>query len=397
MSSISPSSFHLPGPLENLAEGVHDAASTVASDVSSAASSASAAISKTAGDVRASIGQSRPDAAFAGLTADVVKKLPQSMQDWLLNLPNVGRIGDETAMGKPALINDAEFGQSSAMPSILNVPVSPQKQGLLSVGQHAYQKCFAGYPPFDFNVDFSCAKADPLTGKSEYADPRSPWSNVFFGRYEIDAPLGKDGDATKWSRPFGFNSTKPGDINFDDILKLGNADWGYFSNWMYGVPDAALDKDLAMQAQMPKPTCTVSNPDVVIGGKHYVECEIDGAYLPSAFVNPKDGGKLTNNDSLMSPVWRQVFGNQPDGAAEDPAVAGTPSFAPTSMKMKFYVTQELKTDPKTGQQVYATEFYGGGVNKTWAGDDPAKQEYNEKFLDAQMNAVKSTMRGAPGS
>jgi hypothetical protein len=340
--------------------------------------------------VRASIASARPDAAIASFSAEALAKLPPSMQAMLTKLPNVGQIGGEAGLGKPAVISSPEFGESSATPAILDVPVSPQKQGLLSVGQKAYQKFFQGYPPFNFNVNFSCAKTDPLTGKSEYADPRSPWSNVFFGRYEIDAPAGQPGDPTKWTRPFGFTAPGSNQIDFDDIQKIGDADWGYFSNWMYGVPEGELDKDFAQQANAPKPVCTVTNPDVKINGKDYVECTVDGVLLPSAYVG-NDGKSLTNNDALMSPVWREIFGKQDGSVAEDPKLAGTPSFAPTEMKMKFYLRQDVKTDPATGQKTYATEIYGGGVNKTWAGDDPTKQAYNERFLEAQMDAIKATM------
>ena len=51
----------------------------------------------------------------------------------------------------------------------------------------------------------------------------------------------------------------------------------------------------------------------------------------------------------------------------------------------------IKYDPKT--HTYKTLMYGGGVNKSWAGNDPTKQAYNERFLEAQMNAVKETMPG----
>jgi hypothetical protein len=318
------------------------------------------------------------------------------MRNALSHAPNIGTIDGEVALGKPAVINSPEFGESSATPAILDVPVSADKQGLLAVGQKAHEKFFPNDPPFNFNVNFSCANAEGLGRQSEYADPRSPWFNVFFGRYEIDAPAASaPGDKDKWTRPFGFTAPGSNQINFDDVLKIGNADWGYFSNWMYGVPESELDKDFAQQANFPKPTCTVTNPNVVINGKSYVECTVDGARLPSAYVG-NDGKGLTNND-VLSPVWRDVFGKQDAAVAQDPSLAGKPSFFPTEMKMKFYLRQEKVLDPKTNQYVYKTEIYGGGVNKTWAGNDPAKQAYNDRFLQAQMDAVKSTMPPATGN
>jgi hypothetical protein len=164
---------------------------------------------------------------------------------------------------------------------------------------------------------------------------------------------------------------------------------------MYGVPEKNLDQIFAQQKNDPPPKTTVTNPDVVINGNHYVECTVEGVKLPSAYVNPNDGQKLTNNN-LMTPVWQHVFGTQTSDVSQDPALANTPSFEPTEMKMKFYVRTFQKDDPQNpGQKVWATEMYGGGVNETWAGDDPAKQAYNERFLQAQMDAVKATMPG-PG-
>ena len=63
--------------------------------------------------------------------------------------------------------------------------------------------------------------------------------------------------------------------------------------------------------------------------------------------------------------------------------------------MKFYLHQEKRWDAAANGFVYSTQSNDGGINKTWAGKDPAKQAYNERFLKAQMDAVKSTMPPGP--
>jgi hypothetical protein len=56
--------------------------------------------------------------------------------------------------------------------------------------------------------------------------------------------------------------------------------------------------------------------------------------------------------------------------------------------------REKRWEEKKHDFVYAV-IYGGGANKTWPGGDPGRQAFNERFLDAQMAAVRATMPGAP--
>ncbi len=315
------------------------------------------------------------------------------MRKWLSTAPTVGEIGEDVGLGKPAVIRSPELGESSTFPAILEIRVDKTQHGPLEVGKKVHEKFFEGYPPFDFNVNFSCARPSLLGGKSDYADPRSHWNNVFFGRYQIDTPVGAPGEKDKWERPFGFVRPGSNEVNFDDIQRIGKADWGYFSNWMYGVPEKDLDAVFAGLKAEPPPRCTVLNPSVMINGQEYVECEIDGVKLPSAYVSAEDGKGLRNNDALFSPIWRRVFGKQGDSVNEDPALAGKKSFHATDMKVRFYMRQEKRTDPDHEGPVYSTVIYGGAVNKTWAGDSPERQAVNERFLEAQMRAVRETMPG----
>jgi hypothetical protein len=327
--------------------------------------------------------KARPDVTISTVFSDLTNRLPPFLRGLIGKAPDVGQIGNEVGMGVPAVISSPEFGESSAAPSILKLRVGPTQVGPLVVGQKAYEKFWQGYPAFDFNVSFSCAKANGLDKISTYADPRSPWFNVFFGRYQIDAPTGQG----QWQRPFGFVNGTAMAINFDDILRVGNSDWGYFSNWMYGVPEAELDKVFAAQDAAPPPKTRIVDSNVIVNGKRYVEAEVDGVMLPSAYVSGEDGKALTDNVPVASFAWREIFGKQGPDVANDPTVAAEypQSFAPTQMKMRFFLRYEKVNG------AYHTFIYGGGVNQTWAGDDPDRQAFNERFLDAQMDAVKNTM------
>lgn len=346
----------------------------------------------TSGRREAATPKSRRDVRTAEALHALVDKLPASMRHLLDYLPNVGHLGGHICLARPAVIDDPELGQSSATPSVLEVVVSKEQRDILKVGRKVHEKLFSQYPAFSFNVNFSCARVDPLTGRSAYADPRSHWHNVFFGRYQIDAPIGKPGEADKWTRPFGFVRSGSTDIHFDDIVRIGKADWGYFSSWMYGVPEAALNKIFAETDAAPRATMTVLDPKVLIKGLSYVECLVDGLWLPSTFVSGQDGQRLVDNDRFLSPVWRALFGEPPEDLLRDPEVTErlTRSFAPTEMRMQFLLRADLEEDPKLGS-VFSTSIYGGGVNKTWAGRDARRQALNARFLSAQMEAVKELM------
>ncbi|MFC1706733.1 hypothetical protein ACFL59_07925 [Planctomycetota bacterium] len=295
------------------------------------------------------------------------------------------------------MIDSPEFGKSSVSPTVLEVRVSDKQEGVIPVGKKVHDKLFEGYPPFNFNVNFSCHGPDAISRESEYADPSSPWFNVFFGYYQVDVPIGADGDKDKWDRPFGF-AGEGGKVEFEDILRIGKADWGYFSNWMYGVPEEDIDKVINNPDFKP-PTCTVTDKRVEINGKEYVECVVDGIKVPSAYVSGRDGKHLKKNDKLLSPAWQAIFGKQGAGVTQDPKVAEgyKESFCPTEMKMKFYMRVDKRWDDDFQSYVYSTSIYGGGINKTWAGDSESRKEYNEAFLDAQMTSLKDVMPKGTGT
>ncbi len=139
----------------------------------------------------------------------------------------IGEINDRFLLCPPHM-KDLSYGKTTITPSVLEIYVDEIQHGPLNVGKIVKDKIFYDYPKFIFNVCFACARPSFWTGVSDYANPKSHWFNVFFGFYVLNAPC------SLWSRPFGF--TTSGDVYMEDILRLGKADWNYFSNYVYGVP-----------------------------------------------------------------------------------------------------------------------------------------------------------------
>jgi len=286
----------------------------------------------------------------------------------------IGHIGKRFLVVPPTLPTK-EFGETTHLPTVLEIYVSHEHQWPLDIGRLVDAVYFKRLPPIVFNVSFSCAKPSLRKG-GDYANPASHWFNVFFGYYEIDVRC------EEWDRPFGFATPREGDLTpcFDDLLRIGKSDWNYFSNYIYGVPAAAC----ALHDQDP-PTAAhaILTPQVVINGKPYVEAEVVGLDVVSGYVG-RDGGRLRNNLRIFSPLWRAVFG-RPKSCA---AVAE--SFVGTKMKMRFYARWEKGWDADLEGEAYKTFIYGGTINLGYGGDVD-----NEKFLEAQMTGVRRAIEGKP--
>ena len=265
----------------------------------------------------------------------------------------------------------ARFGPGSDFPAVLEIQVTDRRVRPLGVGEIVDEIYFPGSPPVIFNVCFSCAKPD-LAGRSAYADPTSHWFNVFFGFYEIDV------SAARWGRPFGFTEAElaPQSVCVDDLLKIGKADWNYFSNWMYGVPRRYVDRYREIGTGAAAPRATITPRLVRDGaGPPHVEGTIEGLRAVSGY---PAGERLENNVCFWSPVWRRVFGTcGPRPGHEQP-------FPGTSMKMKFWMRFEEGHDVDLGERAYKTFLCGGSINESWP--DAA---FNEEFLEAQMRAVRA--------
>ena len=148
----------------------------------------------------------------------------------------VGEIGGSLEFVEP-VVDDPRYGRSQlCTPAILRLHVDAGRRAISDAGRLVKETLFAEHGPFVFNT-VACVGAADDAGRGAYPNPDSIWFNVFFGCYQIDAPK------SDWSRPFGYVSADgaASKIEFDDVTRLGEADWNFFSNWMYGVPREAID------------------------------------------------------------------------------------------------------------------------------------------------------------
>ncbi len=283
--------------------------------------------------------------------------------------PLIGEVKNHILV-EGADFDDPEFGASRAMPSVLEIRVGGDRGSPGCVGAIVKERFFRDEGRFIFNVAFSCG--DPgLLGPGVYGDPRSIWFNVFFGYYQIDVPR------SLWSRPFGYESAEPGaPLAIRDILRIGKADWNWFSNYMYGVPREAIEKHDAI-GEVP----AVVRPRRRIGGSWWDDLELDGVEVVSAYVAPGEKDRLCNHDPVLSPIWRAIFGRpcpRPDRRE---------SFIPTTMHARMYLSfRAVDYDDDLEESAYSTLIFGGTVAREYP-DAGARQ----RFLARQIGAVEHVM------
>jgi hypothetical protein len=277
--------------------------------------------------------------------------------------PTLGAVGGHIE-AHPPQVSDPELGTSTAvLPTILRIPVDDLERLGTPVGRLAKQALFASEPDFLVNVCFAVGPFLPFL-PGAYGDPTSIWFNVFTGYYEIDCPR------PAWKRPFGYTLSGGGQtVNFEDLVRIGKADWNYFSNWMYGVPTAAvrpydrLDPGVVCQS-LGRRTVGRSAWDLV---------DVDGFSVVSAYQSSAPGAARLVDNTVLTPFWRLTYGEPRDWPGFDT------SFPGTSMHARFLMAfSESET-------AYRTYLFGGTVNKTFDGED------NTRFLAAQMRACSEVV------
>ena len=274
-----------------------------------------------------------------------------------------------------------------------------------NVGNIVKERLFGGSKDFLFNVCF--VVGDYMNSQSgDYGNPNSHWFNVFFGYYEIVV------SKSDWNRPFGY--TKDKKIDFDEVSRLGMADWNFFSNWMYGVPiekinqvlrpckiidknqfydgdTMNLDKKLEILSRHSGNTiCThLGTVDATGSGKYWDLIELDNVdvvsiYLPppppshdykyeSKFRTLEDRAYFKENlkyncGKVLTNTWRGTYGlpNPKLNYGEDS------KFMSTNMSAKIYMS--YYETPET----YRTLFFGGTANNSWIPYDNISFEVDEK-------------------
>ena len=270
--------------------------------------------------------------------------------------PTLGAVGGDILAHPPAVDAGGAGASHSVVPTITRIPVDDQPRIGTPVGGMVKAALFAAVPDFVFNVCFAVGPFR-LFRPGAYGDPTSPWFNVFAGYYQIDCPK------PSWTRPFGYAAASPGAaIAFDDILRIGKADWNYFSNWMYGVPLASVTP---YDAPDPGVVCTAQGR-VPIGRSLWDLIDVDGFGAVSAY--QAQGSTALEDNTVLTPLWRATYG-------EAESVPGfDTSFPGTRMHARLYMAWSEDAG------AFHTYLFGGTVNKAF--DDRG----NPQFLDEQMAA-----------
>ena len=327
--------------------------------------------------VRPSAGRAGAWVALGSLTLahTVARALPGlRVPGWV---PLAGAVMGRT-WAVPVLPRRGPFGPTMSSPTVLAITIDPLcgvavPQELAPVAQ----RVFKGRPEFVVNVGFTCGRSR-LLAPGPYTDPRSQWFNLFAGCYQIDVPK------AAWAHPFGYRKGPSGfSVWPEDIARLGQADWNYFSNYMYGVP-------LEVVRRLGAAPVSLRHEGRKQVGEHWWDrLTGTGIEVSSAFVSTTDGHALDPDVNFLQALWRASFG-QPY-SSQDPRSSFFRTPVSTELLVCFdeaYDARNLKTD------VYRTFVFGGSVNDWWAAQQPASRRgENEKFLAYQLDQVERVLAG----
>lgn len=271
--------------------------------------------------------------------------------------PTLGSAGGQTVAHAP-VVNDPAFGTStSIVPTVTRIVVDDKARLGTDVGNKVKKVFFAQEPAFFFNVSFAVGHFLPGFA-GPYADPESIWYNVFIGYYEIDVPASR-------GRPFGYKTTSASGRQIDpqDLMRIGKADWNYFSNYIYGVPEARILPHNGVPPDVVAPATTER-----IAGREWDSVTMDGMDVVSAYA--PQGKGLVDNAGVLSPMWRGTFGSY-----SGPRPNTTP-FPGITMQAAMYMSFRAEGDR------YKTMIFGGTVSEL----HPAPG-----FRDAQMAACRQVI------
>jgi hypothetical protein len=281
--------------------------------------------------------------------------------------PTLGAVGGQVE-AHPPQITDPSFGRSSTIiPTITRIPIDTVDRMGTPVGKMVKQALFPTTADFAFNVCFVVGPFRPFV-PGAYGDPTSIWFNVFAGYYEIDCP--KAG----WTRPFGYHLTPSGGTdgatpNFEELIRIGKADWNYFSSWMYGVP-----LEIVQQYDQPDPGVVCRHLGrQTVGTSQWDLVDIDGFSAVSAYQSNATGAARLVDNTPLTPLWRVTYGEPRSQPGHGTSFPGTRMHA--RLLMAF-------TEDKT---MYRTYLFGGTVNKAFP---PAQ---NAAFMTDQMAACRQVI------
>jgi hypothetical protein len=269
---------------------------------------------------------------------------------------------------------DDELGCSASGPVALTIKLE-EKPGKIRchpnrAGKEAKKALFPDYPAFDFTVVFASAKPSFWRRKSDYANPKSHWFNVFYGYYDVVVPA-------ELGRPFGYKQ-QDGEwiVDFEDIVRLGKADWNYFSNRVYGVPDRIVKQhndiemgDIESNAQRER-----------IGAYEWDKIRMKNTSVVSGYTS-EHGDSWEIFDLCLTEFWRHLFGTHPSVEGYDQSFPATKLLADGWMCFV----------PEEGGG-YRTHIFGGTVNLDFETDE-ASRALNQRFMQRQLAALRGIIEG----
>ena len=274
--------------------------------------------------------------------------------------PAVGEIGGSADFPEPVVNHDAYGRSQLCTPAILRLHVDSGERAISDAGRLVKNTLFEEHPPFVFNTIACVGEADGR-GRGAYGNPNSIWFNVFFGCYQIDAPR------SDWTRPFGYLSADgaASQIAFDDITRLGEADWNFFSNWMYGVPLEAIEPYNKVD-----PVKSVQEPEAeVIGNSLWHRATVDGVRCVSTYeARGSEAARLVTN-TRIDHVWRRAFG------LPNPQDDQRTSFVPTTLRAEFRMAYA------EDEAAYHTVICGA----------TATVPVDSDFVEVQMSAIRAAI------
>jgi hypothetical protein len=295
--------------------------------------------------------------------------------------PSVGVVGGSTRCHEPELDRSSKYQARLCSSEALRFHVSKkwtQWRLMGRVGRIVRRKLFPK-PRGDFVFNtVACVGAPDDRNLGTYTNPNSPWFNVFFGYYEIDV------SAEEWGRPFGYRNDAgiDSEVEFEDVVRLGKADWNWFSNWMYGVPKRCLRQ--YTEVDMSKVTFAEASGAHPVSGEEIrsvFDCKgrlwhfltLNGVEVASSYESDAhDADKLVKN-SPMWRAWRDSFG------LPNPQRGKDVSFIPTTMHAQFYMAYQRNGN------TFQTLMFGATVLV----DEQGK--WVQPFLDEQLRALEQVI------
>ena len=276
--------------------------------------------------------------------------------------PAVGMIGGQTAV-HPPVVDDPVYGDSqNCTGTILRIHIDDEPRRLCAVGQRVKVRMFPSpYPPFVFNA-VACVGAFERGGPQRYANPHSPWFNVFLGYYQLDCAT------PVWDRPFGFMTADAADSSphIEDLARLGKSDWNFFSNWDYGVPEEALEPYCDVDASS---VVSVDQGLVEIAGRTWRRVDLLGVEVASCYVSDAPDAQRLVRNTVIAGTLRQGFGF-PDPHPDRPV-----SFIPKKLDAVLHMAYHQDDEG------FHTLIFGGTAH---AGDD-------RELLAAEVDATTAVI------